>query len=243
MKICVVQTRPIKGDIQSNIDNHKKLIDLAVSNGADTVIFPELSLTGYEPELSKELATNQDDSRFDDFQKISNIKQITIGVGVPTKNNTGICISMILFQPHKARQTYSKKYLHPDEEEFFISGQSFTDLKINKTNIALAICYELSVLEHSEKAFKSGAEIYIASVAKFVNGVDKAIKRLADIANKYSMTVLMSNCVGQSDGQECAGKTSIWNNKGLLVGQLNDTDEGIIIFDTDTQELIEKTIK
>ena len=243
MKICVVQTRPIKGDIQSNIDNHKKLIDLAVSNRADTIIFPELSLTGYEPELSKELATNQDDTRFDDFQKISNIKQITIGVGVPTKNNTGICISMILFQPHKARQTYSKKYLHPDEEEFFISGQSFTGLKINKTNIALAICYELSVSEHSEKAFRSGAEIYIASVAKFVNGVDKAIKRLADIANKYSMTVLMSNCVGQSDGQECAGKTSIWNNKGLLVGQLNDTDEGIIIFDTDTQELIEKTIK
>ena len=71
MKICVAQTRPIKGDIQSNIDNHKKLIDLAVSYGADTVIFPELSLTGYEPELSKKLATNKDDSRFDDFQKLA----------------------------------------------------------------------------------------------------------------------------------------------------------------------------
>ena len=242
MKICVAQTRPVKGDIQSNIDNHKKLIDLAVSNGADTIIFPELSLTGYEPELSKELATNQDDSRFDDFQKISDTRQITIGVGVPTKNNTGICISMVLFQPHKARQTYSKKYLHPDEEEFFISGQSSTGLIGNKTNIALAICYELSVPEHSENAFKSGAEIYIASVAKSVNGVDKAIKSLSDIANKYSMTVLMSNCVGQCDGYECGGKTSIWNNKGLLVGQLNDTNEGIIIIDTDTQELIEKTI-
>ena len=64
MKICVAQTRPVKGDIQSNIDNHKKLIDLAVSFGADKVIFPELSLTGYEPHLAKELATNQDDCRF-----------------------------------------------------------------------------------------------------------------------------------------------------------------------------------
>ncbi len=242
MKICVAQTRPIKGDIQSNIDNHKKLIDLAVSKGADIVIFPELSLTGYEPKLSKELATNQDDSRFADFQKIADTRQITIGVGVPTKNNTGICISMVLFQPHKARQTYSKKYLHPDEEEFFISGQSSIGLIGNKTNIALAICYELSVPEHAENAFKSGAEIYMASVVKSVNAVDKAIKRLSDIANKYSMTVLMSNCVGQSDGHECAGKTSIWNNKGLLVGQLNDTNEGIIIIDTDAQELIEKTI-
>jgi predicted amidohydrolase len=242
MKICVAQTRPIKGDIQSNIDNHKKLIDLAVSHGADTIIFPELSLTGYEPKLSKELATHQDDSRFDDFQKISDTKQITIGVGVPTKNNAHICISMVIFQPHKARQTYSKKYLHPDEEEFFISGQSSTGLIGDKTKIALAICYELSVPEHSEKAFKSGAEIYIASVAKFVNGVDKAIERLSEIANRYSMTVLMSNCIGKSDGYECAGKTSVWNRKGLLVGQLNDTNEGIIIFDTDTQELIKKMI-
>lgn len=243
MKICVAQTRPIKGDIQSNIDNHKKLIDLAVFHGADIVIFSELSITGYEPELSKELATNQDDSRFDDFQMIADTKQITIGVGVPTKNNTGICISMILFQPHKARQTYSKKYLHSDEEEFFISGQSFTGLIGNKINIALAICYELSVPEHSENAFKSRAEFYIASVVKSVNQVDKAIERLSDIATKYSMTVLMSNCVGHSGGMECGGRTSIWNNKGLLVGQLDDTNEGVVIIDTDTQKLIKKQYK
>lgn len=242
MKICVAQTRPIKGDMRRNIDNHKTLIGLAISNGADMIIFPELSLTGYEPKLAKELATDKDDSRFDDFQRIADTEQITIGVGVPTKNTTGICISTVLFQPHEARRTYSKKYLHPDEDEFFMSGQSFTGLKVNKTNIALAICYELSVPEHVENAFRSGAEIYIASVAKSVSGVEKAVKSLSDIANKYSMTVLMSNCVGQCDDFEGAGKTSIWNNKGVLVGQLNDTNEGIIITDTDTQELIEKTI-
>lgn len=238
MKICVAQTRPITDDIQWNIDNHKKFIDLAVSNGADIVIFPELSLTGYEPPLAKEFATNQDDGRFDDFQNISNTKQITIGVGVPTKANTGICISLVLFQPHQARQTYSKKYLHPDEEEFFVSGRGFPGFKVNQTNIALAICYELSVPEHAEQAFQSGAEIYIASVAKFVDGVEKATKRLSEIASTYSMTVLMANCVGQADGGECAGKTSVWNNKGVLVGQLNNVDEGLIIIDTDTQKLI-----
>jgi predicted amidohydrolase len=242
MKICVTQTRPIKGDVQSNIDNHKKLIDLAVANGADTVIFPELSITGYEPELSKELATNQDDVRFDDFQKIADTRRITIGVGVPTRTNTGICISMVLFQPDKIRQTYSKQYLHPDEEEFFISGESSVGLIGGKTNIALAICYELSVPEHSENAYKNGAEIYIASAVKSVSGVDNAIKRLSEIASKYSMTVLMSNCVGQSGGYHCGGKTSIWNNSGLLIAQLDDTNEGIIIIDIDTQELIEKVV-
>ena len=242
MKISVAQTRPVKAGIQTNIDNHKRLIDLAVSNGADIIIFPELSLTGYEPKLAKELATNQDDSRFDIFQNISDARRITIGVGAPIKNNGGISISMILFQPHKERQLYSKKYLHPDEEKFFISGQNSAGLINNKPNIALALCYELSVPEHSENAFKSGAEIYIASVAKTVDGVKKAAKSLAVIASKYSMTVLMSNSVGLCDDGECAGKTSIWNNEGLLAAQLNDTNEGILIIDTETQELIEKTI-
>lgn len=242
MKICVAQTRPIKGDIESNIVNHKNLIDLAVSNAAEIIIFPELSLTGYEPKLSKELATHPDDSRFNIFQEISDTKGITIGVGVPTKNNLGICISLVLFQSRKARQVYSKKYLHVDEEEFFISGQSLIDLNVNKTNIALAICYELSVPEHAENAFRKGAKIYIASVAKFVEGIEKALTRLSEIANQYSMTVFMSNCVGESDGLVCAGKTSVWDNRGLLVGQLNDTNEGIIIFDTDANHLIEKIV-
>ncbi len=242
MKICAAQTRPIIGDIQRNIEHHKNFIALAGSYGADTVIFPELSLTGYEPTLAKALATHQDDKRFDDFQTISNTEQITIGVGVPTKTKTGICISLVLFQPHQARQTYSKQYLHPDEDEFFVNGHGFPSVSVNRTNLALAICYELSVLEHAERAVKSGADMYIASVAKFADGVARAINRLADIARVYSMPVFMANCIGHADRNECAGKTSIWNEKGVLIGQLNDTHEGILIDDTDTQELIEKTL-
>lgn len=240
MKICVAQTRPIKGDIQRNIDNHKNIIDVAVSYGADTIIFPELSLTGYEPGLAKALATDVADGRFNDFQKISDAKQISIGVGVPTKNNAGICISIVLFHPDRARQLYSKKYIHADEEEFFVCGHNSINSIENKPGIALAICYELSVEEHAENAFKSGAKIYIASVAKTHSGVATSVERLSRIANEYSMTVLMSNCVGQSAEGECGGKTSTWNDKGFLAGQLNSMDEGILIINTDTQEVIEK---
>lgn len=240
MRICVAQTKPIKGDMQRNIANHKEFIELAVASDADIIIFPELSLTGYEPRLARGLATHHDDSRFDDFQKISNAKQITIGVGVPTKSRAGVCISLVLFQPHRSRQTYSKKYLHPDEELFFVSGQSSPDLKLDKPNIALAICYEISVAEHAEKAHKDGAKIYMASVAKTASGVNKAIERLSEIASTYSMTIFMSNCLGECEGEECAGKSSVWNPRGHLVGQLNDANEGILLFDTDTQELIVK---
>lgn len=242
MKICAAQTNPVIGDIQSNINDHKKFIHQAIFHGADTIIFPELSLTGYEPKMSQEWAVDMADSRFDDFQRISDSGQITIGVGAPTINSNGICISVILFQPHKARQLYAKKYLHTDEAEFFVSGKNLTGLKVKETKVALAICYEISVPEHSEDAFNSSARIYLASMAKFVNGVDKAIKQLSDMAAKYSMTVVMSNCLGHFDGDEGAGRTSVWNKKGILAGQLNDVNEGIIIYDTTTQELIKKIL-
>lgn len=99
MKISIAQTRPIKGNIQANIEKHKIFIDLAFSFQATSIFFPELSLTGYEPELAKDLVINQNDSKLDDFQQISDINKMTIGLGIPTKTKTGIQISMIVFQP------------------------------------------------------------------------------------------------------------------------------------------------
>ena len=222
MTICVAQTKPFIGDIERNIAAHKRLIGRAAAENADIIIFPELSITGYEPALAKELATTPDDPRFDVLQKLSDEHNIIIGIGAPT---AGVCITMVLFHPGQPRQTYSKKYLHTDEEPFFVSGNNTSTSINNYPDIALAICYEISVPEHAENA--EGASIYIASVAKTHAGVNKAIDRLAEIAKHYSMAVLMSNCVGEDFG----GKTSVWNDKGMLVAQLDDQNEGILVFD------------
>ena len=236
MKICVAQTRPIKGDVARNIEKHVQFIELAAANGADTIIFPELSLTGYEPSLAKGLATGMEDGRFSPFQILSNTHHMTIGVGMPTRHDTGLCISMILFQPQQARQMYSKKYLHADEEPFFVSCVNFPTLQIDETNVGLAICYELSIHDHAELAYQSGANVYVASVAKTASGVAAASKRLSDIAKVYNMPVLMSNCVGPSEDFVSAGKTAVWLPDSSLRNQLDNTSEGILIFDTDTHE-------
>jgi predicted amidohydrolase len=239
MRICVAQTKPVKGETDKNIEIHKKFIYLAISKEADTIFFPELSLTGYEPKLAKNLATTQNDKRFDDFQNISDNHHITIGVGMPTKSNSDISISTIIFQPYESRQTYSKQILHSDEFPYFVNGQQQVVLTTKKKKIVPAICYESLQPEHAERAFKEGVDIYIASVAKSANGVAKAFKHYPDIAKKYSMTVLMSNCLGLCDNFESVGKSAIWNKDGLLVGQLNETAEGILIYDTDAEKVIE----
>lgn len=235
MKIAAAQTRPVRGDMQSNIDKHILLIEGAAANGADMIIFPELSLTGYEPSLAKQLTIDATDSRLTIFQQLSDENHITIGVGVPTNGAKGIHITMVLFQPRTLRQTNSKKYLHADEEPFFVPGENLSGIVVKDTPIGLAICYEISISAHSKEAFNSGAQVYIASVAKTATGVEKAMEQLRKIAANYGMTVLMSNCLGLCEDGICAGGSAAWNNKGALLGKLNNTDEGLLLLDTITE--------
>ncbi len=233
MKISVAQTSPIKGNIEANILNHKRLIENAIREKVELIIFPELSITGYEPELAEALATTQDDERFDIFQQLSDNHNITIGIGVPTRSDVGIRISMVIFQANQPRQTYSKQHLHSSETPFFVAGNHHTFLSNNQ--IALAICYELSIPEHSANAFQAGTDIYIASTVNSQNGVVKDLAILANIAQQYSMTVLMTNCVGQTGEYFCVGKSSVLNKQGELIGQMSDVDEGVLIFDSETE--------
>ncbi|HVM88609.1 MAG TPA: carbon-nitrogen hydrolase family protein [Puia sp.] len=242
MKICIAQIKPAKGDMATNIGKHKKLISLAITYEADAIFFPELSVTGYEPKLAKELATNQADSRFDEFQDISNTNKITIGLGVPVNSDSGIKISMLIFIPGCQRLEYSKQQLHDDELPYFINGIKQIILVVAHKKIAPAICYESLQPGHSENAYQLGAEIYIASVAKSQKGVDKAYAHYPAIAKKYTMPVLMSNCIGFCDNFQSMGKSAVWTKNGNLSAQLDDKSEGIIVFDTNSEKAVVKLI-
>ena len=238
----MAQTLPEKGNVEGNIQNHKKLIDLAISEKADLIIFPELSLTGYEPTLANQLSMDARDTRLNAFQTISDANNITIGVGAPVKSRKGICIGMVIFQPHRPRQVCAKKYLHSDEDPFFVSGENIPFINVKGEKIALAICYELSVDEHLRAAVETGASIYVASVAKSVRGIEKAHATLSETAKQNAMTVLMSNCIGVCDGETCAGKSAIWNTRGEQIGNLSDASEGIILLDTENGDLVARLL-
>src|SRR5690606_32546814 len=199
MKIAVAKIRPIRGNMAKNILVHKKAIDLAVAHQVDGLFFPELSLTGYEPALARELAKDPNDRLFDEFQEISNAHGLTLGIGAPTKADAGIRISMLVFQPNLPKQVYSKQQLHADELPYFVSGNGQVILTINNEKVAPGICYESLQTSHADAAARLGAEVYIASVAKSQNGMDKAIKHYPAIAKQYAMPVLMSNCIGFCD--------------------------------------------
>ncbi len=236
MKICIAQTKSHKGDIQKNILNHLKMIKWAIEYNSDLIVFPELSITGYEPKLAKEFAKNIDDQIFNPFQKLSNENNITIGIGVPTLSAKGIKISMLLFKPNLKRIIYSKQILHKDESPYFVCGHQQIFLEIKKEKIAFGICYETLQRNHFEKAIENKANIYIASVAKSGSSLKKAYSYFPNISAEFNTPILMANSVGKCDNFMSVGQSSIWNKQGTLVNKLDYKNQGILIYDTLIQE-------
>src|SRR5687767_12269882 len=104
MKIAVAQIQSARGDVRANLEKHIQWVN---ATEADLIVFPELSLTGYEPSMAKGLATGINDARFDVLQQLSDRKRIIIGAGMPIQTDTGINIGMILFQPGQPRELYT----------------------------------------------------------------------------------------------------------------------------------------
>ena len=237
MKICIAQTHSLKGNIEKNIENHVAMIQQAIDFQADLIVFPELSITNYEPELAKKLACDADNSIFDCFEDLSTKKNITIGVGMPTNGEDGIHISMLIFQPNQKRIAYSKQLLHEDELPFFKCGNRQVYVTIKNKKIAFGICYETLQEQHFKKTYEEGADIYIASVAKSQSGISKAYGHFPTVAKAFETPILMTNSVGHCDNFLSVGQSAVWNEKGELVGQLDGQNQGFLIFDTELKSV------
>jgi predicted amidohydrolase len=237
MKICIAQIKSIRGQVQTNIENHLAWVERAIQLKSDVIIFPELSISNYEPELAQALATNVEDPIFIPFQKLADKDQITIGAGMPTKAKNGIHISMLIFKPNVAPAVYSKQMLHADELPCFVEGNTQTILDFNGIKIGLGICYETLQREHFVNAKKLGANIYVASVAKPKGGVEKAYEHFPKIADEFKIPILMSNCIGPCDNFISLGQSAAWNKNGEILGRLNGENEGLLVYDTKTQAI------
>jgi len=240
MKICLAQIQSYKGEIDKNITKHIKYIKQAIDLDCDLIVFPELSITNYEPTIAKDFATNSDDKIFIPFQNLANEGNITICIGLPTVSEKGILISMLIFQPNTAKKVYSKNILHEDELPFFTNADCHPIIECNNKKIGLGICYETLQKSHIHKVANLNAEIFIASVSKPERGINKGFIHFPTIAKEFKLPILMINSIGKSDDFIANGQSAIWNKKGKQLAQLNANNEGLLVFNTTNEHTIKK---
>ena len=243
MILAAAQTKPKRGDIDSNLADHYRLIEVAAQKGADLIAFPELSITGYERENAAELAFSKDDSRIDYLRELAIEHNIIITAGAPIQTESELFIGEFNIFPDNSVSIYTKQFLHEGEDEFFQSSFDYNPIiTIENQKISFAICADIDNPLHPENASKKETSIYIASIFFTPNGIPNAYRDLQNYAQKHKMNVLMSNFSGESWGYSSGGKSAFWNNKGELVAQMNDSDSGLLLItnqnDNWTSEII-----
>jgi predicted amidohydrolase len=233
MKIAVAQLSSLTGNLQSNLEKHIRWTARAAQEGANIILFPELSLSAYEPTLAKQLAIGLHDPFFDPMAAASRTFNMSIIAGAPLATGRGVEISAVIFQPDGERAVYAKRYLHPDEDPYFVRGNNPPNRILHGVRAGISICYEVSVDHQNEEIIGGGAAIYLASVAKFKNGIAPALEQLGAISKRFQIPVCLSNAVGEADGNVCAGRSSVWDNTGNQVGEMDQLKEGFLLFDYD----------
>lgn len=216
--IAAAQSGSRPGDLAWNISRHLDFIRQAAVHHVDLLIFPELSLTGYELDRVTELAMPMEDTRLEAFAVAATEHSMSIIVGLPLLTAEGILLSAVAFLPDGTRMAYGKRNLFGEEEkQLFTPGESVPLFGYHQHHVAMAICADISVEEYARDAARRGANLYATGVLVSEKGYHHDCEYLARWSRDYKMAVLMANHALPTGGYQSAGKSVLWDESGRQV--------------------------
>jgi len=230
MIFASAQTNPDLKDIFSNLKDHYQLIKMAADNGAQLIVFPEMSITGYQRESANECSFSDSDIRLEILQQMAVDSKMIIIAGAPLKIGPRLFIGSLILSPDGSTSVYTKQYLHPGEEVSFYSSMNYNPLiEIEDEKISLAICADIDNPLHAESAFLKHSSFYLPSIFFSKNGIPEAHRLLGNYAKKFGMNILMSNFCGTSWNTIAGGRSAFWNSEGVLISELDEFNQGLLI--------------
>lgn len=228
--IAAAQSASVPGDISGNVARHLRFGAMAADHGAQLLVFPELSLTGYEPAIARSNAMSSGSSCLDPLRRLSEEAHMTVVVGAPLLNdNDELQIAAFAIRSDGSALTYTKEHLHPGEEQVFTPGLGGPTVLVEDANIALAICADTTHPQHAARAAARGANVYAAGVLITEDGYAPDTALLQNYALDHSMAILMANYSGVTGGWVSAGKSAIWSENGTPVAASKGTAEELVI--------------
>ncbi len=251
MKIALAQIAPHLGNLDKNFRMHKELVEKAGSAGADLVIFPELSLTGYTlQDMTQEVALKVDTaSQLDEFRTMS--REISIVLGFVEEKERGLFFNSAAYFSegellHVHRKVYLPTYGMFEEAKFFAQGKNFHTFDNPFVRTGMMICYDFLHYGACYLHFAGGADMIIAISAApgrgFADGDAYATSHMWELMgetiSRFSTAfVIYCNRVGFEDGKAFAGGSFIYSPGGELLTKASYTEEELLIQDIDLDSI------
>ncbi len=251
MNLALAQINTKLGDVDANLEKHLALAHEARQGGAELILFPELSLTGY---VLQDLAASighrprKEDPVFRRLLEASHDLDMVVGfVEEDPRYRYYIAAAYLSGGEvlHVHHKVYPPTYGIFDERRYFAAGDSFRAFDTRFGRAGMLICEDFWHVSSPYALWMDGADLLFLTSASPGRGVTDEILGSAQwvetvgqaYAGLFTTFVAHVNRVGFEDGLNFWGTSTVFDPDGKLVAQAPNDQEGLTLAELDLNQL------
>lgn len=217
LTVAVAQPACARLDVAANAAAHAEAI---LSAAARLVVFPELSLTGYDLTAP---CVAPDDARLEPIVSACRSTGATALAGAPVRAEDGAeYIATLAVTGAGAKVACRKTWLHGKEGDRFTPGEKPEILSLDGWRLGLAVCADAATPRHAADAAALGIDAYVASTLYGASAESLAARdgHMRDRAATHGIWVVLSTAAGPSgEYAETSGGSGVWAPGGDVLVQ------------------------
>ncbi len=250
-KLRVAQVSAVLANFDANLEQHLSCIEQAIRDGIEFIVFPELSLSGYNlQDAAQDIALPITDLRFEPLRLISKHISILCG-GVELSDDFGVYNAAFFFEDGLSQTVHRKVFLPTygmfEELRYFSAGQRIVPFHSRRLGtIGVAICEDAWHVSLPYLLAMQGAKVLFLLIASplriDVETGELSIAKTWEMisrtyANLFSTYLVMANRVGNEDGLSYWGGSEIISPSGQLIAKAKLFESDLIDGTIDLQEV------
>ncbi len=245
VKVALAQINSTAGEKSYNLKLFEKASVKASKKGADLIIFPELSLTGYVVrDQIYELAETVPGPSVDLVEKIASRLNLHIIFGMPElseKTQATLYNAAVLVGPKGYIGKYRKMHLPThsvfEEKRYFRPGYETAAYETSVGRIGLTICYDIYFPEITRLARLKGAELIVCiSASPAVRRTFFEILTTARAVENASFLAFV-NLTGIENGLQFWGGSRLLGPQGKILAKAKYDEEDFVIGELDYSDI------
>ena len=240
LRIALCQANLPVGDIDGNVDRVRTRVTSARAEGADLIVFPELSITGYPPEDLLLRPSFSQRAQVALHRLASDLGDTIVLVGFPLLAGDLYNAAAVLANG-KVQSIYKKAFLPNygvfDEHRYFASGNRALVLDLDGARVGVTVCEDLWYPGGPGQwaAIGGGAELIVnlsASPYHRAKGLERE-RMFETRCVDYNCFLAFCNAVGGQDELVFDGHSLIMDPSGAVVARGRQFQEDLVVADID----------
>ncbi len=258
--LALAQIAPVLGDLAQNLALHEVKIAEGKAAGADLVMFPELSLTGYQlQDLAPEVAMRRTDQRLQSLAKLTSGGPSAVVSFVESTDDHRLFAAAALLEAgevrHVARKCYLPTYGLFDERRFLAAGDAIRATRAalggsaaGDVGIGIGVCEDFWHPTLPAILAQDGAELLINVAAGPARGAsvdaDQGLGSAASWGTLLRATaalttsyVAFTNRVGVDESLIFWGGSRVIGPDGVVIAEAPLFEEALLLAEIDLDEV------